>query len=153
MIKRGIILAGGLGTRLHPMTLVMNKQLLPVYNKPMIYYPLATLMLAGIREILLISTPQALRGFMQVLGDGLRLGISISYRSQMLPKGIADALLIADEWACAEPSALILGDNLFCGKMDPFVPISSKASCHLRFSRVSRGASFWRSRFRFSSAT
>ena len=119
MINRGIILAGGLGTRLHPMTLTTNKQLLPVYNKPMIYYPLSTLMLAGIREYLLISTPQCLRGFMQLLSDGQRLGISISYRSQIVPRGIADALLIADEWACAEPTALILGDNLFYGKLDP----------------------------------
>lgn len=129
---KGIILAGGKGTRLHPLTISISKQLLPVYDKPMVYYPLSMLMLAGIREVFVISTPEALPSFKALLRDGSQWGLSFSYREQDEPRGLADAFLLAEEFIAEEPVCLILGDNIFFGHG---LPNSLRSA-----SRLTRGA-------------
>ncbi|HEX9873395.1 MAG TPA: glucose-1-phosphate thymidylyltransferase RfbA [Deferrimonas sp.] len=116
-IRKGIVLAGGAGSRLYPLTLVASKQLQPVYDKPMIYYPLSTLMMAGIDDILIISTPHDTPRFEALLGDGSRFGIKLTYKVQAEPKGIAQAFLVGEEFIDGDPVCLVLGDNIFYGKM------------------------------------
>ena len=115
-MRRGIILAGGSGTRLHPLTLATSKQLLPVYDKPMIYYPLSVLLLAGVREILIITTPEDQASFKRLLGDGAQLGVSFTYVVQPSPGGLAEAYLLGEDFVGGEPSVMILGDNIFFGQ-------------------------------------
>lgn len=131
---KGIILAGGKGTRLYPMTLAVSKQLLPIYDKPLIYYPLSVLLLAGIRDILLISTPEDIGNYQRLLGDGSRIGISISYKVQEQPRGLAEAFILGEEFIGDDQVCLILGDNVFFGQ--DFSTILQRAQKELRGATV-----------------
>jgi glucose-1-phosphate thymidylyltransferase len=115
-MRRGVVLAGGSGTRLHPLTLAVSKQLLPVYDKPMIYYPLSVLFLAGVREILIITTPEDQSAFKRLLGDGQRFGVRFEYVVQPRPEGLAQAYILGEEFIAGEPSVMVLGDNIFFGQ-------------------------------------
>jgi glucose-1-phosphate thymidylyltransferase len=117
MKRRGIILAGGAGTRLHPLTLAVSKQLLPVYDKPMIYYPLSVLMLAGVRDVLIITTPEDQAAFQRLLGDGSSLGLSLTYLEQSKPNGLPEAYVLGEDFLAGEPSLMVLGDNIFFGHL------------------------------------
>jgi glucose-1-phosphate thymidylyltransferase len=134
MQRKGIILAGGSGTRLHPATLAISKQLLPVYDKPMVYYPLSTLMLAGMRDVLLISTPQDTPRFQALLGDGSRWGMNLSYCVQPSPDGLAQAFILGKNFVGGAPSALVLGDNIFHGH--DFAPLLQRANAHTKGATV-----------------
>ncbi|OZI72146.1 glucose-1-phosphate thymidylyltransferase RfbA [Bordetella genomosp. 12] len=134
MIHKGIVLAGGTGSRLYPATLGLSKQLLPVYDKPMVYYPLSVLMLAGIRDILLITTPADLAGFQRLLGDGSAFGLSLSYATQTAPEGLAQAFLIGEHFIGQDPVCLILGDNIFYGHH--FTPLLQAAAARAQGATV-----------------